>query len=157
VLGGVALGVTLVAVYALATRLFQDRFHTYDDPYTLYRLSAPLGYSNALAVLAAVGLLVALGLMTHARRDLTSWAPAAALPVLATTLYFTFSREAWVALVLAFGIAVALDRSRLPLSSPRASSQHWPCSSRERSRAGCRSRSEFARASTCRLPCWSSR
>jgi O-Antigen ligase len=115
VLGGVALGVTLVAAYALATRLFQDKFHTYDDPYTLYRLSAPLGYANALAVLAAIGLLVAIGLMTHARRHLTSCAPAAALPVLATTLYFTFSREAWVALLLAFGIAVALDRSRLLL------------------------------------------
>ena len=31
-LGGIALGVTLISAYALATRLFPDRLDTYDDP-----------------------------------------------------------------------------------------------------------------------------
>jgi O-antigen ligase len=114
-LAGAALGVTLVSAYALATRLFPDRLDTYDDPTLSYRLAQPLGYWNSLGLLAAIGILVALGVAAHARRASSSLAGAAVLPVLATTLYFTFSRGAWAALAIGLIGAIATDPRRLRL------------------------------------------
>ena len=61
VLAGIGLGVLLVCGYALATRLFPDRFDAYDDPIVSNRLAEPLGYWNALGLLATLGLLVVVG------------------------------------------------------------------------------------------------
>ena len=113
--GGVLIGVVLIASYALATRLFPDWLDTYDDPTLPYRLSEPLGYWNALGLLAAMGILVALGFVGQSRTARHSLAAAVVLPVLATTLYFTFSRGAWAALVLGFAGTIALDPRRLRL------------------------------------------
>jgi hypothetical protein len=115
VLAGVGLGVLIVCCYALATRLFSDRFGTYDDPIVSNRLAEPLGYWNALGLLATLGLLVVAGLVAHSRRVAPTVVAAAAIPVLATTLYFTFSRGAWAALILGFVVAVCLDPRRLRL------------------------------------------
>jgi MFS family permease len=41
VLAGIAVGTTFVCSYSLATRLFPDRFDTFDDPIILYRLAEP--------------------------------------------------------------------------------------------------------------------
>jgi O-antigen ligase len=116
VLAGVVLGVALVLAYALATRLFPDRLETYDDPTLAYRLAQPLGYWNSLGLLAAIGILVALGFVAHARRATASLAGAAILPVLATTLYFTFSRGAWAALAVGLIGTIATDPRRLRLT-----------------------------------------
>jgi O-antigen ligase len=115
VLAGIGLGALLVCGYALATRLFPDRFDAYDDPIVSYRLAQPLGYWNALGLLSTLGLLVVAGLAAHARRVAPALVAAAAVPLLATTLYFTFSRGAWAALVLGFAVAVCLDPRRLRL------------------------------------------
>jgi O-antigen ligase len=115
VLAGVGLGVLLVCGYALATRLFPDRFDAYDDPIVSYRLAEPLGYWNALGLLATLGLLVVAGFVAHARRTAVAVVAAASVPVLATTLYFTFSRGAWAALILGFSVAVCVDPRRLRL------------------------------------------
>jgi O-antigen ligase len=115
VAGGVALGVVAVSTYALATRLFPDRFETFDDPIQTYRLSEPVGYWNALGLLAALGVLLVLGIAANARRTPYAASAAAALPVLATTVYFTFSRGAWWALAAALIVLVALDPRRLRL------------------------------------------
>jgi O-antigen ligase len=115
VLAGVALGVTLICAYALATRLLPDRLHSYDDAANSYRLAAPLGYWNSLGLLAAIGVLVALGFAAHARRTPLVVASAAAIPIASATLYFTFSRGGWLALTIGFIAAAALDPRRIRL------------------------------------------
>jgi O-antigen ligase len=113
VVAGSLLGVVVVSAYGLGTRLFPDRFDGFDDPFNSYRLAEPLGYWNAAGLLATIGLLLTLGVAAHARRAYIAIAAAAALPVLATTLYFTFSRGAWAALIIGFVTCVAFDPRRL--------------------------------------------
>jgi len=115
VLGGALVGIGLVSAYALATRLFPDRLDTYDDSIISYRLAEPLGYWNALGLLATIGLVVAVGFIAHARRTAVVLVAAAATPILATTLYFTFSRGAWAALAIGLVVAITLDPRRLRL------------------------------------------
>jgi hypothetical protein len=104
-----------VCAYGLATRLFPERFESFDDEFNSYRLAEPLGYWNATGLVATLGLLLALGVAAHARRGAPALAAAAALPVLVSTLYFTFSRGAWAALMVGFIGAVAVDPRRLRL------------------------------------------
>ncbi|MEX2155168.1 MAG: O-antigen ligase family protein, partial [Gemmatimonadaceae bacterium] len=124
-LGGLLAGVTLVSCYSLATRLFPDRLGSF-DAVAGYRLSAPLGYWNALAIFAALGLLLALGL---AVRTPTLWArslAAAALVPLALVVYFTFSRGGWIALGIGLAAAIALDRRRVSLVTWAVPLLVWP-------------------------------
>jgi hypothetical protein len=116
VAAGVFAGAVTVSGYALATRLFQDRFESFDDPTQAYRLSEPIGYWNALGLLAALGILLGIGFVAEARHRLAIGIAGGSLPILAATLYFTFSRGGWA--VLAFGVVamVALDPRRLPLT-----------------------------------------
>jgi hypothetical protein len=111
-LRGVLAAITLVCVYGLATRLFPDRLGSY-DPVATYRLSEPVGYWNGLGIFAAIGALLALGVVARddglARRCLAG----AAFVILASTLYFTFSRGGWIALGLGYLAAFALEPRRL--------------------------------------------
>jgi O-antigen ligase/polysaccharide polymerase Wzy-like membrane protein len=113
VLAGISVGTSGIAAYALAARTFPDRFHSYDDPFASYRLAQPLGYWNALGLLGALGIIVTFGFVAHSRRSWTSVVAAAMLPVLATTLYFTFSRGAWGALGVGLVATIVLDPRRL--------------------------------------------
>jgi O-antigen ligase len=112
---GALLGTTVVCSYALATRLFPNVLEAFDSRTNAYRLSAALGYWNSLGLFAAMGVLLALGVVAHARRQWAGVAAATTLPILASTLYFTFSRGAWGALALGFVVMVALDPRRLRL------------------------------------------
>jgi O-antigen ligase len=100
---GLLAALSLVGLWALSLRAFGGP-GSYDvasvSADATRRLAAPLGYSNALGLLAAIGIVLALGLAVRLRR------PFAAAPVLvlAPTLYFTYSRGAWLALA-AGGIA----------------------------------------------------
>jgi O-antigen ligase len=114
-LGGIVLGTTVVCGYSLATRVLPDRFETQLDLFNSYRLADPIGYWNALGLLAALGLIVALGVVAQARRVRGSILSATALPVLVSTLYFTFSRGAWAALAIGVIAMVVLDPRRLRL------------------------------------------
>jgi O-Antigen ligase len=105
--------VTGVCAYALATRLFPRELSA--DVFGGYRLSTPVGYWNGLGLLAAFGVLLALGLAASERHAVERALAAAALPVLLCTLYFTFSRGAWVALAVGGLLAIALDPRRLRL------------------------------------------
>jgi O-antigen ligase/polysaccharide polymerase Wzy-like membrane protein len=101
------LGTLPVCAYALATRLVPERLGRF-DPVAGYRLSEPLQYWNALGIFAAIGLIAAFGLAVE-RRALA----AAAVPTLALTVYFTFSRGAWLALAVGIACLIALIRERL--------------------------------------------
>jgi tetratricopeptide (TPR) repeat protein len=114
-LRGVLAAITLVAAYGLATRLFPDRLGSY-DPIATYRLSEPLGYWNGLGVFCAIGALLALGILARDRPLAARCLAAVAFTILVTTIYFTFSRGAWIALGLGFLAAFALDPRRLQLA-----------------------------------------
>ena len=113
-LRGVFLAIALLSAYGLATRLFPDRLGAY-DPISEYRLSEPIGYWNGLGIFVAIGLLLALGAVARERSTALRAVAAAAFVVLVPTLYFTFSRGAWIALAVGIVAAVALDPRRLQL------------------------------------------
>lgn len=113
-LRGLLAALVLVSVYGLATRLFPDRLGTY-DPVSGYRLSEPLGYWNGFGIFVALGLILTLGAAARERNVTVRALAAASFVVLLPALYFTFSRGAWIALVVGFAAAVALDPRRLQL------------------------------------------
>src|SRR5207248_4241726 len=99
-LGGALAAVVGVSVYALA----QDPSgHSQGNP-----LSGPLGYWNAHGLLDTVGLLLALGFaLSNRLPPAVRIGALAASPLLATTLYLTYSRGSLAALgagLLAFAL-----------------------------------------------------
>ena len=111
-LGGVASGSAAVAGYALIERGVNGAPES-PDPISGTRLIEPLGYANALAILCAVGILLALGLAWEARspRERLVW--IALVVVQSSALVLTESRGTVLALVA--GLAVfALTRTRHP-------------------------------------------
>jgi O-Antigen ligase/Tetratricopeptide repeat len=114
--GGLAAGVFAITTYGLATRLFPDRIGVFDSV-ARYRLAEPIGYWNALGIFAAMGVLLSLGFAARGTTIVGRAAAAATLPFLLATLYFTFSRGAWIALAVGFVAAVAIDPRRLQLVS----------------------------------------
>jgi tetratricopeptide (TPR) repeat protein len=114
VVAGALVAVVSVAGYGLASRLFPERLGVY-EPTSGYRLTEPLGYWNGLGLFAAMGVLLALGFVARGRSMPTRALAAATLPVLAATIYFTFSRGAWIAAGVGLVAAVALDPRRLQL------------------------------------------
>ncbi|MGH3080332.1 MAG: O-antigen ligase family protein [Gaiellaceae bacterium] len=111
---GACAAIVLVSSYGLATRLFPDRLGTY-DPIATYRLSEPLGYWNGLGAFAAMGALLALGIVARDRSLVARCLAGAAVPLLVSTVFFTFSRGAWVALGIGLLAAFAFDPHRLQL------------------------------------------
>ena len=113
-LAGVCGGIAIICAYSLATRLFPERFGVF-DPSTGYRLSAPIGYWNGLGIFAALAVVLAACLVADLRslpwRSLAAPAVVLCLP----TVYFTFSRGAWLALAIGLAAAVALEPRRLRL------------------------------------------
>jgi tetratricopeptide (TPR) repeat protein len=114
-LGGVVAGAVAVSIYALATRLFPGRVGGAYDPSSGYQLAEPIGYWNALGILAAIAILLAGGFAAHGGHVATRAAAAAGLVVLLVTLYFTFSRGALVALVVGAIVQAVVDPRRARL------------------------------------------
>ncbi|NUT56914.1 MAG: hypothetical protein HOQ03_13155, partial [Thermoleophilia bacterium] len=114
-LGGIVAGAVLPALYALATRLFPGRVGGAYDPSSGYQLAEPLGYWNALGILTVLAILLAAGFAAHSTHLAAQALAAAALVVLLTTLYFTFSRGALLALVAGAIVQVAVDPRRVRL------------------------------------------
>jgi O-antigen ligase len=114
-LRGILAAITLVSCYGLATRLFPDRLGTF-DPIGINRLGEPVGYWNGLGIFAAMGVLLALVIFARDPRLVARCLAGAAIPVLLCTVFFTFSRGAWIALAVGFVVAFAFDRRRLNLA-----------------------------------------
>lgn len=108
-LAGVVAGITAVALYALATRLFPGHVGGTYDPSSGYQLAAPIGYWNALGLLLTFGVLLGLGFALRGESPLRVPAGAALVP-LGVALYFTFSRGAIVALLVGIVALVVLER-----------------------------------------------
>lgn len=113
VFAGAFVGIVVISSYGLTTRLFPDRFDTFNDPFNAYRLAEPLGYWNAFALLSAIGAILAVGVVAHARRAWHAIAAGAFVPILVTALYFAFSRGSWGALFVGLAATVALDPRRI--------------------------------------------
>lgn len=111
-LEGIAAGVTIVALYALGTRLAPGLLGGAYDPSSGYQLAKPIGYWNALGLLVVFGLVLAAGIALRRGSFRASVAAAAAVPLLAC-LYFTFSRGSVVVLAAALAVVVVLERDRL--------------------------------------------
>jgi len=109
----IAAGLVVVCACALVTRLLPDVWPI--DPITANaRLNYPLTYWNSLALLAALGLVLCLGLTCDDREARAGRVlSAAALPVLAVTLLLTFSRGA-------IGVAILGVATLLVAGRPRA-------------------------------------
>jgi O-antigen ligase len=109
---GLAAGIVVVCAIAVTTRLLPNVWPI-DRNLANDRLSYPITYWNALGLLASVGVIFCLQMATRARGPaLTRIAGAAAIPLLATTVYFTFSRGA----ILTGGIGIV---AYLALARPR--------------------------------------
>jgi hypothetical protein len=116
-LGSLAVAITAICVYSLAVRTLAPGRGTYQvlstDPQASFRLARPLGYANALAIFAAIGILLTLGFALRGRTLTARALGSAALVVLAPTLYFTYGRGAWAALAAGLAALVLLARDRL--------------------------------------------
>lgn len=97
-------GISLLLLYALAHYLLVGR---YANLFEGALLSEPLGYANAVGILAALGLLLAAAGLTSGRR-LHGTAAAATLPPLALALTLSESKASWLALALGAGATLAL-------------------------------------------------
>ncbi len=109
---GVLAAAGAVSAYALATRLAPGRLEAFPPP-DGYQLAEPIGYWNGLGVLASLGTVLALGFAAEERGRGARALAAAAVPLLLTTLYFTFSRGSWLALVAGLCFVLAVERRRL--------------------------------------------
>jgi hypothetical protein len=116
-LGSLAAAITGVCAYALDLRLLSPGRGAYQvlstAPQAGFRLARPLGYANALALFAAMGILLALGFALRGRSLPTRALGSAALVILAPTLYFTYGRGGWLALGAGLAALLALERDRL--------------------------------------------
>lgn len=114
---GVTAGVTLLSLYALASRLFPGRFVAFSSASYGYRLTLPITYWNSLGLVAVLALVLCFGYAARGAHGLTRVVGAAPIPALAATAFFTFSRGAWAALAIGLFVAFALDRRRLGLTA----------------------------------------
>jgi hypothetical protein len=107
--GGIALAAVVVAGAALASRLAPDVFRT-SIGIQPDRLSFPLTYWNALALLAGIGLVICFAFASETGKAPARVAAAACLPPLAVTILLTYSRGGVAIAALMLVLYVALAR-----------------------------------------------
>lgn len=100
-LEGVLAGIVALVAYGLLDRVSSDRA---PDPFQGSLLVEPVGYANALGILAAIGLLLALTLLVAGRHPLGRAFHLGAACILGVGLALTSSRGAWMS--TAFGITL---------------------------------------------------
>lgn len=111
-LRSIAVAAFIVCLCGLVTRLLPDVWSVATDVRD-DRLSFPLTYWNALGLIAAVGFILCFTLSSDvAERPVGRVLAAGALPVLALTLLFTFSRGSLGAGVVGLAAAVVAARPR---------------------------------------------
>jgi O-antigen ligase len=119
-LASLAAAITAVCLYALVMRMFDPGRGAYQvdsaDPQAGFRLARPLGYANALAIFAVIGILLSLGLAVRGRTPLIRALGSSALVILAPTLYFTYGRGAWIGLAAGLVALFAVEHRRLQVA-----------------------------------------
>ena len=117
---GLAIALIGVALLALASRLLPDVFSIVEGPGTGGRLTYPLGYWNADAVLFGIATGMGLWLSRRALGSFLRWFGVVSLPVVLLAIYFTYSRGGLLALLVTCGCLIALSHDRLWLLSTLA-------------------------------------
>jgi len=97
--------ITFVVVYALARYLLGHHRSSFEGNL----LADPLGYANAVGIVAVLGSLLGLGIGAGAGSRAQRAGAAATVPLLALALELSGSTASWLALALGFGVAVILD------------------------------------------------
>jgi O-antigen ligase len=109
---GLALGIAIVGIIGLVTRVLPDVWPVAPD-FANNRLSYPLTYWNSLGLLSAIGVILCFHLTcSRGEHRLIRVLAALIVPLLATTLYFTFSRGAIATGILGLLAYVVLGRPR---------------------------------------------
>jgi O-antigen ligase len=107
-----AVGAFVVCTAGLVSRVLPHVWPT-SPGVSNNRLSFPLTYWNAFGILATVGLILAVALTTSDRESrLSRSLAAAAVPVLATALLFTFSRGAMAVGIVGLVVYLVVARQR---------------------------------------------
>jgi O-antigen ligase len=107
----------VICIVALATRLLPGTFPT-SRVIANDRLTFPLTYWNAMGILCALALVLALHVSSSAREPAYARVlAAAAAPAAAVALYFTFSRGGIAAAVIGLAIYIVLGHPRGLLSA----------------------------------------
>jgi O-Antigen ligase len=104
----------LVAVFgaALVTSVFGLTDFFFSARGAGARLSEPLGYPNAVGLVAAIGTLLAAGFAAHARSQLGRAVAAASIVVFVLTIFFTYSRGSWISLAVGLAVMLVADPRR---------------------------------------------
>jgi O-antigen ligase len=110
---GIAIGVAITVLLGLASRLLPHIVEVSEGLGTGPRLRYPLGYWNANGILCGIAFPMLLWLSRNGRWTALRWASVAAMPAVALTLYFTYSRGGLVALAIGALCMLALSRDRL--------------------------------------------
>ena len=110
---GVAIGVALVALLGLASRLLPDLMQVSDSLLAGTRLRYPLGYWNANGILFGIAATMLLWMSRRAAWPALRWVAAGATPAVLLALYFCFSRGGLLALTVSALCLLALSRDRL--------------------------------------------
>ena len=105
--------ITALVLYALVRYLLGPRPVL---EFEGHLLSEPLGYANAVGILAAMAVIVSVGRMTDAGSTRGRAALAALVPPLVLALELTGSDASWLALVIGLATTAALDPHRRALA-----------------------------------------
>ena len=107
---GLVIGVSVVCLAGLTSRVLPDVWHTAPNV-SNERLSYPVTYWNTLGLLAALGTVLAFHLTCSLReRRVVRVLAAAVVPLLGATLFFTFSRGAMAAGVVGLVVYMLVAR-----------------------------------------------
>ena len=107
---GLVIGASVVCLAGLISRVLPNVLHTAPDVAN-ERLSYPVTYWNTLGLLATIGIVLAFHLTCSLReRRLVRVLAAAVIPLLAATLFFTFSRGAIAAGVVGLVVYMLVAR-----------------------------------------------
>jgi O-Antigen ligase len=110
-LAGIVVAVSIVTAYGLGERVLADE-GVERDPVEGLLLIEPLGYANALGILAAIGTLLSVSLAAHGSTTLHRVLAAAPSPLLLAALALTESRGAWLALGTGYVALLLVDSRR---------------------------------------------
>jgi hypothetical protein len=117
ILRALAIASFIVCGSALITRLLPDVWPTAPN-LANSRLSFPITYWNVLGLLAVLGILLCVHFTADEREPpIARISAAAALPVLATTLFFTFSRGSIAVCLVALIVYALVGRPRALVSA----------------------------------------
>ncbi len=100
--------ITSLILYALLRYLLGAHHAT---EFSGYLLSDPVGYANAVGIIAAFGILLGLGIGSRVDSRRGRAGAAATLPPLALALELTSSHATWLALAVGLGAALLLDEA----------------------------------------------